>query len=490
MKERTVKEIFKKPDSFYEFFVRSAGVDKEATHYCPGCGHGNLHKIIAEAIDDLEIADRTVFVSPVGCSVFGYYYFNVGNVQAAHGRAPAVATGIKRALPHSIVISYQGDGDLAAIGANEILQAANRGESLTVIFVNNAIYGMTGGQMAPTTLMGMKTTTTPYGRRAENEGYPLRVCELLSTLQAPVYIERCTLEDSKSIMKTRKAIRKALELQINNKGFSLIEVLSPCPTGWKLEPIDSREWITRNMVSVFPPDVYKDRTDAVARPLPSLPVYDVAEVRKILGISDDASDAVQSIPAEFATQKLVLAGFGGQGVLLLGQLLAKSAMHEGKFVSWLPSYGPEMRGGTANCHVVVSRERIGSPYVSNPNVLVAMNQPSLEKFAELVEPGGTVIYDSSFVKNVLLPAHVRAVPIPFSEIANELGNAKVANVVAAGAIIGLTGVTEREAFKSLLGTLKKELLEANLKALAAGLAEAHHAMSKIARHETPTAVTS
>ena len=482
-----MKDIYKKPDSFYEFFTRSAGVDKEATHYCPGCGHGNLHKIIAEAIDDLEIADRTVFVSPVGCSVFGYYYFRVGNVQAAHGRAPAVATGIKRALPHSIVISYQGDGDLAAIGANEILQAANRGESITVIFVNNAIYGMTGGQMAPTTLMDMKTTTTPYGRHAENEGYPLRVSELLATLEAPVYIERCTLEDSKTIMKTRKAIRKALELQIANKGFSLIEVLSPCPTGWKLEPIDSRDWITKNMLSVFPPKVYKYRADAVARPAPPTPVYDGDEVLKILGVKGGDERKPTPVSPTFPTHKLVLAGFGGQGVLLLGQLLAKSSMHEGKFVSWLPSYGPEIRGGTANCHVVVSRERIGSPYVSNPTVLVAMNQPSLEKFAALVEPGGVVIYDSSFVKSVILPAHVRAVPIPFSEIANDLGNAKVANTVAAGAIIGLTGVTNEESFRVLLGTLKKDLLEANLKALAAGLAEAHHANEKLAMQTVPVA---
>ncbi len=349
---------------------------------------------------------------------------------------------------------------------------------MTVIFVNNAIYGMTGGQMAPTTLMDMKTTTTPYGRHAENEGYPLRVSELLSTLQAPVYIERCTLEDSKSIMKTRKAIRKALELQIANKGFSLIEVLSPCPTGWKLEPIDSRDWITKNMVDVFPPNVYKDRADATPRPTPPSPIYDGEQILDVLGLKGGNQKSATVVDRAFPTHKLVLAGFGGQGILLLGQLLAKSSMHEGKFVSWLPSYGPEMRGGTANCHVVVSPERIGSPFVSNPTMLVAMNQPSLEKFAASVVPGGVVIYDSSFVKSVSLPAHVRAVPIPFSEIANDLGNAKVANVVAAGAIIGLTGITSEETFKSLLSGLRKELLDANLRALASGLAEARHYLDK------------
>ncbi|MEW5701472.1 MAG: 2-oxoacid:acceptor oxidoreductase family protein [Candidatus Zixiibacteriota bacterium] len=467
-----MSDIFKKPDSFYEYFTRSASPDKEATHYCPGCGHGNLHKLIAEAIDDLGIADRTVFVSPVGCSVFGYYYFRVGNVQSAHGRAPAVATGIKRALPHSIVISYQGDGDLAAIGANEILQAANRGESITVIFINNAIYGMTGGQMAPTTLIDMKTTTTPYGRSVANEGYPLRVCELLSTLEAPVYIERCSLEDSKTIMKTRKAIRKGLQLQIENKGFSLIEVLSPCPTGWKLDPLESRKWITENMLQVFPPNVYKDRKDAVARPAFPPVIMDPDAVIEALGLGEEW-ETEQRLPVDFPTHQLVLAGFGGQGVLFLGQFLAKAGMREGKSVSWLPSYGPEMRGGTANCHVVISRQRIGSPFVSNPGLLVAMNQPSLEKFAGNVVPGGLVVYDSSFVKTVSLPTHVRAVPIPFSEIANELGNAKVANSVAAGAVIALTQIVSEKTYADLLRQLpRKALVDVNLKALAAGAAAA------------------
>jgi 2-oxoisovalerate ferredoxin oxidoreductase beta subunit len=465
-----VKDVFKKPDSFYEFFTRSAGVDKEATHYCPGCGHGNLHKLIAEAIDDLGIADRTVFVSPVGCSVFGYYYFRVGNVQAAHGRAAAVATGIKRALPHSIVISYQGDGDLAAIGANNILQAANRGESLTVIFINNAIYGMTGGQMAPTTLIEQKTTTTPYGRHADNEGFPMRVCELLSSLQAPVYLERCMMVDNKTIMKTRKAIRQALQNQVDNKGFSLVEVLSPCPTGWKLEPVDSREWITKNMVSVFPPGLYKKRDDAPERTVVPIPKLSGEEVLDAIGMGRKEEEAVATeVPAGFPTHELVIAGFGGQGILLLGQMLAKSSMREGKFVSWLPSYGPEMRGGTANCHVVVSPERIGSPLVTDPTLLVALNQPSLEKFADKVREGGLVIYDSSFVKSVSLPGHVKAVPIPCSEIANKLGNAKVANMVAAGTIIALTNVTAVDQFAKLIRALpKKALIEANLKALEAG----------------------
>jgi len=464
-----VKDVYKKPDSFYEFFARSAGSDKEATHYCPGCGHGNLHKLIAEAIDDLEIADRTVFVSPVGCSVFGYYYFRVGNVQAAHGRAPAVATGVKRALPHSIVISYQGDGDLAAIGANNILQAANRGESMTVIFVNNAIYGMTGGQMAPTTLIDQKTTTTPYGRHSINEGFPMRVSELLSSLQAPVYIERCTLEDSKNIMKTRKAIRQALQNQIENRGFSLVEVLSPCPTGWKLEPIDSREWVAKEMVSVFPPGVYKKRDDADPRPIVPHPEMTANEILKAINVSDQPDTDERATAGDFPTHEFVFSGFGGQGILLLGQMIAKSCMKEGKKVSWLPSYGPEMRGGTANCHVVVSSKRIGTPFVTNPTHVVAMNQPSLEKFAPLIKEGGYLIYDSSFMKSVTLPPHIKPVAIPFSEIANELGNAKTANMVAAGAVLALTGVSEDETFAQLIRALpRKALVDVNLKALQIG----------------------
>ncbi len=466
-----MKEILKKPESFYRVFERKGGSDLEATHYCPGCGHGNVHKLIAEALDDLEIADRTVFVSPVGCSVFGYYYFKTGNIQAAHGRAPAVATGIKRALPHSIVISYQGDGDLAAIGGNEILQAANRGESMTVFFVNNAIYGMTGGQMAPTTLIDQKTTTTPYGRTVENEGNPMLVSELLSVLKSPVYIERCSLVDTKNIMKTRKAIRKALQNQIDNKGFSLVEILSPCPTGWKMEPVNARQWIIDNMLEVFRPGVYKNDKERPARPITPHPVLTAEEIKTSLGlVEEDPVESGASVEG-FGTHKLICAGFGGQGVLLLGQLLAKSGMYEQKQVSWLPSYGPEMRGGTANCHVVISEHRIGAPYIAEPTMLVAMNQPSLEKFASIVRPDGLILYDSSFVKDVKLPEGIRAVSVPFSAIANEkIGNAQVANMVAAGAIIGLTGIIGAETFQTLIRQLpKKQLIEPNLKAFNEGL---------------------
>src|SRR6201993_2212609 len=214
--------IHSKSSAFYNVYERKSDL-KHQTHYCPGCGHGVAHKLIAEALEDLGLQDRTILVSPVGCSVFAYYYFDVGNVQLAHGRAPAGATGIKRTHPDSIVISYQGDGDLAAIGTAEIIHAANRGEKITVFFVNNAIYGMTGGQMAPTTLVGQKSTTSPWGRRPGNEGFPMHMSELLATLEAPVYIERVALSDSKNIMKARRAVRKALEIQREGTGFSFVE---------------------------------------------------------------------------------------------------------------------------------------------------------------------------------------------------------------------------------------------------------------------------
>ena len=226
-----------------------------------------MHKLLAQAIDELGVQDRTVLVSPVGCSVFAYYYFDAGNIQAAHGRAPAVATAVKRSRPDSIVIGYQGDGDLAAIGTAEIIHAANRGEPITVIFVNNGIYGMTGGQMAPTTPLGKKTTTSPLGRDAMNEGYPLHVCEMLNSLEAPVFIERVALGNNKQIMHAAKVIKRAVENQVKGLGFSFVEVLSPCPTIWKMQPVEAQHFVQDEMAAIFPPGNCRDRTkDAQPRP--------------------------------------------------------------------------------------------------------------------------------------------------------------------------------------------------------------------------------
>lgn len=242
--------VFKKPSALTDAHF----------HYCPGCTHGIIHRLVAEVIDELGIEGRTIGVAPVGCSVTAYNYFSCDMVQAAHGRAPAVATGLKRAdAKNNIVFTYQGDGDLAAIGTAETVHSAARGENITIIFVNNAIYGMTGGQMAPTTLPGQTTQTSPYGRDVTVAGYPIRVCEMLSTLDGPAYLERTTVTDVKNVRNTKRAIKKAFEYQIEGKGFSLIEVLSTCPTNWGMSPSDAIKWLEDNMMTYYPLGVYKDK---------------------------------------------------------------------------------------------------------------------------------------------------------------------------------------------------------------------------------------
>ncbi len=227
-------------------------------HYCPGCTHGIIHRLVAETMDELGIEGNTIGVASVGCSVFAYNYFNCDMQQAAHGRAPAVATGIKRTHPDKCVFTYQGDGDLAAIGTAETVHSAARGENITVIFVNNAIYGMTGGQMAPTTLVGQVTQTSPYGRNAATQGYPIRMSEMLSTLEGPAFIERVSVDTVKNIKNAKKAIKKAFQYQMEGKGFTFVEVLSTCPTNWGLSPVDAIKWLQENMQEHYPLGVYRD----------------------------------------------------------------------------------------------------------------------------------------------------------------------------------------------------------------------------------------
>jgi len=243
-----MKKIFSKP----------ASLKDAPTHYCPGCGHGIAHRLICEAIDELDIRGIAIGVPPAGCAVLAYNYFDVDMIESAHGRGPAVATGIKRMLPDRVVFSYQGDGDLAAIGIAESFHAANRGENISVFFINNAVYGMTGGQMAPTTTMGQRTTTSPMGRSKELEGYPVQVCELFSQLRGTTYIERCAVNTPANIMKTKKAIKKSFQYQIEKKGFSLVEILSPCPTNWKMSSTESCKWIGDVMTKEFRLGVMKD----------------------------------------------------------------------------------------------------------------------------------------------------------------------------------------------------------------------------------------
>ena len=466
-------QVLEKPKAFYDKFERKGGANLETTHYCPGCGHGNAHKILAEAIVDFNIGDRTILISPVGCSVFAYYYFDVGNSQAAHGRAPAVATGIKRANPESIVISYQGDGDLAAIGTAEIINAANRGENITVIFINNAIYGMTGGQMAPTTLVGQTTTTSPHGRSSVNEGFPIRMCELISQLEAPVYVERTAMMDFKTINRTKKAIRKALKNQIENKGFSFVEVLSTCPTGWKINPTDAQDWLKEKMMPYFPVKVFKDVSDEVQPYTVEKNEYSDNEVLEILGLAKlkTGKKKNEDFLKKFPEQKLKIAGFGGQGVLTAGVMLAASAMTENLHVSWIPSYGPEMRGGTANCSVILSNKRIGSPLITNPNVLVAMNGPSLDAFEDSVCKDGLIIINSSIVDQKVKRNDVKVLSIPLTKMASDLGMTAVANMILIGAYLEYTKIMDPDVAKKGVrqNLKKKKFVDINMKAIDEGV---------------------
>jgi 2-oxoisovalerate ferredoxin oxidoreductase beta subunit len=346
-----------------------------------------------------------------------------------------------------------------------------------VIFVNNAIYGMTGGQMAPTTLLGMKTTTTPFGRSSFNEGYPLRVCELLATLDAPAYIERVAITDAKNVMNARKAISKAIQYQIEGRGFTLVELLSTCPTGWKLTPTAAKKWLIENMLPVFPLGVFRDKKETAAGvampPQAQTAPSDDEEIREVLDITEKEYFGRKTTDERprYLNPRIKIAGFGGQGVLFIGVVLADAGMRIGRKVSWLPSYGPEMRGGTANCHVIISESQIGSPLISETDVLIAMNRPSLEKFQADLRPGGLVLYNESLISDVELREDVETLGVPATEIADEIGNTKVANVVMLGAMLGFCKTMPDTAILSALNDKigRPGLAELNEKALRAGM---------------------
>jgi 2-oxoisovalerate ferredoxin oxidoreductase beta subunit len=438
---------------FYRQFERhdhAAGLHAHSTTYCPGCGHGVVQKFLAEAIDDLGVQDRTVLVSPVGCSVFSYYYFDVGNSQAAHGRAPAVALGHKTANPDSIVICYQGDGDLASIGLAEIISTAQLGVPITVIFANNAIYGMTGGQMAPTTLLGQPTSTSPSGRGLL-AGQPLKVAEMIAGLDGPVFVERVALYDNKHRTHAKRAIEKALRLQVDGVGFAFIEVLSECPIHLHLEPEAAEAWVHEHMEPVFPLGVKKDTTDGARYPTIPTPTFDAERTLDVLGATTDE-------PARFATEfpvhldpddiSLKLAGAGGDGAQTAAMLITRAAIGEGFDATHIPSYGPESRGGTSYADVHVAKTEVLAPAAPHPHVLVAFNAPSLTKFGPTVRPGGVIIYDSSVIGAVpdTLADGVRLVGVPFTEVAKNLGAPVVKNVVALGALQAVTQMFPTETF--------------------------------------------
>ncbi|MEI7779640.1 MAG: 2-oxoacid:acceptor oxidoreductase family protein [Actinomycetes bacterium] len=478
---------------FYRQFERNnhaQGISAHTTTYCPGCGHGLAQKYLAEAIDELGVQDRTVFVSPVGCSVFSYYYFDVGNSQAAHGRAPAVALGHKTANPDSIVICYQGDGDLASIGLAEIISTAQLGIPITIIFINNAIYGMTGGQMAPTTLMGQRTSTTPNGRQPL-AGQPLKMAELIAGLDGPVFVERVALFNNKQRIHAKRAIKQALELQVNGTGFAFIEVLAECPLYLGLEPPAAEDWVREQMVPVFPLGVKKDTTATAAFPPIPTPTFDPARLL-------DAIDAHSDRPPRFAEQfpkhldpadiSIKLAGAGGDGIQTAAMIITHCAINEGFDATDIPSYGPQSRGGTSYADVHVAHDEVLSPAVPHPHVLVAFNALSLAKFGPTVRPGGIVIYDTSIVTGDLptLAANVRLVPVPLAALAKDVGTEQVKDIVALGALQGATQMFPKDTFLyAIRATLsaKRGQLELDEAAFTVGaeFVEKHHATSGVPR---------
>ncbi|MDR2849390.1 MAG: 2-oxoacid:acceptor oxidoreductase family protein [Verrucomicrobiota bacterium] len=437
----------------YDVFTRS-GRETRATHYCAGCGHGIIHKLITEAMVELGLQDRTIMVNPIGCGVFGYYYWDCGNIGAAHGRAPAIGTAVNRVRRDAVVISYQGDGDLGAIGFNNTFQAASRGEHLAVFFVNNAIYGMTGGQMAPTTLEGMKTTTSPFGRDPLTAGYPLHVCEVLNQLKAPVYIERVSVADTRRITQAKRAIRKALEIQRDGKGYAFVELISPCPTNMGMDSLKSAAFCVEQMEREYPLGCLRDGSAEAA---PRAPVPPAPTVEAYFNAEERQHQAPAAEPdGAFRELRLKFTGFGGQGILSLGICVAEAARLEKRFTTWFPTYGPEQRGGSAACSVVISGTPIGSPSVDHPDVLVCMNQPAYERFVKDVRPGGTVIVDATVPLNVAAPAGVRVVAMPAIDLSIKLGVPKAANtmMLAALAKLGVTGLSDAHLVAALDASFK------------------------------------
>ena len=399
------KEDIMKPENLV--YQKPRLLNDNPMHYCPGCSHGVVHKLIAEVIEEMGMAEKAVGISPVGCAVFMYNYLDIDCQEAAHGRAPALATAIKRLWPDRLVFTYQGDGDLACIGTAETIHALNRGENITIIFINNAIYGMTGGQMAPTTLLGMKTSTCPYGRIPEVHGYPLKMTEIAATLQGTCYVTRQSVQSVGAIRKAKKAIRKAFESSMQKKGSSLVEIVSTCSSGWKMTPEKANKWMEENM---FPS---------------------------------------------------------------MGKILAYSGLMENKEVTWMPAYGPEQRGGTANVTVIISDERISSPILSKYDTAIILNQPSLAKFESKVKPGGVLIYDGYGIINPPTRKDIRVFRIDAMDEANERKMAKTFNMIVLGGLLKIRPVVSVESVvKALYKTLPERhhhLIPMNEEAVKIGM---------------------
>ena len=464
---------------FYPKFERHShgeGLKGLSTHYCAGCGHGLAHKYLADAIEELGVQDNTVLVSPVGCSVFAYYYFDVGNTQAAHGRAAAVALGHKLANPNAVVVSYQGDGDLASIGLAETVNAAQLGLPITVIFINNATYGMTGGQMAPTTLMGQTSATSPFGR-GRMSGEPMKMAELIASLDGPIYVERVALYWPAGRLKTAKAIKKAVRLQKEGKGYSFIEILAECPTMLRLTPDKAEQWVKENMVPVYPLGVKKDVSESADAwfKLPA-PAFEAGSFTEVVEASTEAQARFcKGFPTHLNPHdiSMKLAGAGGDGAQTAAMLVAIAAINEGFDGTHIPSYGPESRGGTSYADVHVAEDEVLNPASPTPDILIAFNAPSLAKFGLTVKKGGFIIFDSSVAKDVKPgDPSITVVGVPFTEIAAGLGKLVVKNIVALGALQAATNLFPRETFIAAIQEALKEkakLIPLNEQAFQAGM---------------------
>ena len=466
----------------YQEFPLCGKPNARTTHYCPGCGHGIVNKLIAEACAEMGLQDDTIFVDPVGCGVFTYYYWDAAHISAAHGRASAAATGACRARPGAVTIAYQGDGDLGAIGFNNAFQAASRGEHFGCIFINNSLYGMTGGQMAPTTLEGEKTTTTPFGRDPSLTGHPLHVCEVFNQLQAPVYIARVSVADTKRIMQCKQAIRRVFDIQRQHKGYALLEILAPCPTNFRMDALTAAQFCMNEMEREFPLGTFRDTEKGVAGVTPTvhpeskaLAVKPVPQKETCAALFDDGEKTPEAVDDPNVPEKrFKFAGYGGQGVLSLGLCVAEAARLERRHTLWFPSYGPEQRGGSANCSVVISGAPIGAPTVEHPDVLVCMNQPAYERFAADVKKGGAIIVDETVPINVQPPEGVTLHRWPAIRMAEEFGVPKAANTMMLAALkkYRLTGLSDENLETALVASFKKkpELGEKNRELLR--LAEA------------------
>ncbi len=455
--EKEMKVVFERPHSLLPV----------VTNFCPGCPHGIVERLVCEVMDELDIEGETIGVAPVGCSVISYDFFGCDMIEAAHGRAPAVATAVKRVHPDKVVFAYQGDGDLASIGMAETVHAATRGENITIIFINNAIYGMTGGQMAPTSLPNQVTQTSPYGRDVSTAGNPIRVSELLNALDGPAYIERVCVDTPKNVRKAKKGHQEGLPepdrrcgLLVHRGGFHLPHQLGHDAAG-RLR-VDAREHaavLSARSGARCDRRRLRQRRRGGKRPqcgLPHRPSRGRVRRRQLMG----------------KDLTCVVAGFGGQGSLFAGKVIATAGLIEDREVSWMPSYGPEMRGGTANCSVTLSDEPIGSPLITRPSALIALNQPSFDKFIDNVEEGGIVVVDTAMVPSLTEPEGVTVIGIPATKMCEEAGLKGLGNIVLIGKLWAETGFCSEEALDGAIAKVagkKPEKLEQNRQAIKLGI---------------------